>query len=108
MSVETLVLPCKLSDVWRYPYFTEALHPAIIQEVDPSREIYSMNKVKNPFTYSLNLSSPPVGAQCGNPLRTHYVKSIPFNAYPMPSNQSAAASGKCGHQLPCKEIHGFV
>lgn len=38
------------------------------------------------FTSSLSLSSPLVGAPCGNPLRTHYVKSIPFNTHPMPSN----------------------
>lgn len=50
------------------------------------------------LTYSLHLSSLPVGAQYGNPLRTHYVKSIPFDTYPMPSSPSTPASGKCGHQ----------
>lgn len=92
---------CKLADVWRSPHsifhcgFTSS-HNTRRWSMERKEMAQILWKLQNPLTYSLHLSSFPVGAQYGSPLRTHYVKSIPFDTYPMPSSPALQLPANVG------------
>lgn len=106
LAVETLVLHCAVADVRRespYSIRPEASHPVTIQEADPRRGINAANlweKVQNPFTYSLNLSSPPSGCTMWQPTENSLCKINSFQRVSHAKLPSTPASGECGHQPP--------
>lgn len=87
---------------------TEALHPVVIQEVDPWRERQREKEVQNPFTYSPPSFQSPSGCSMWQHTENSLCKINSFQHVSHAKFPSARASGKCGHQLPYEQIHCCV
>lgn len=91
-------------------YSTEALHPVMIQEVDPWGEINAMSLMKSSksfHTFTQSFQSPS-GCSMWQPTENSLCKINSFQHVSNAKLPSAPASGKCGHQRPYAQIHRFV